>query len=386
MEVSLAKSDQAPLRLLWVSTELRTGGAERCLVNLATELEQHHCRSVVVSLAPLPNQRLELVEQLSTAQIPTHSLQARHAWELPSVTKQLARLIDQYRPDAIVSFLFHANLCVWRARKRAAAHSAWIANLRVSDPRRWRMWLERKAYREADRVICVSQDVAQVYRRRVVAAEKLSVIPNGVDLKEVDRQRANSKTPAVQADVAIVGRLHPQKGIDALLRAWADAPESCRKLRLAVLGEGPARDQLQQLARSLNLAPQIQWLEWQSEPWSCLREVPIVLLPSRFEGMANVMLEAMGAGKVVLATDVQGVSDVLPVEASSGGLVAERRSTRWQVVPVGGWMAIWEKAAQVLADQQLTIWLQRANRERISAGFTWQSTLESFEKTIRESI
>lgn len=375
-----------PLRLLWVSTELRTGGAERCLTRLAVDWLAQGYESEVVSLAPLPSERRELVELLAAHSIPIHSLEARKFWQWPSVTSKLARHIDRFKPDAIVSFLFHANLATSKALRKSAHRAPWLANLRVSDPRRWRLWLEKRAYRTANQVICVSQDVAQGYRESGIESSKLLVIPNGVDLPTIDAQSANQKREAIEADLAIVGRLHAQKGIDGLLHSWKQAPESTRRLKLAIVGEGPEREPLQRLAESLGLASQIQWVSWQSQPWSYLRNVPIVLVPSRFEGMANVMLEAMAARKVVLVTEVQGVKDVFPRPLEQVAQVAGSESTRWQVVPPEAWSEIWVKASQVVANQRLRESLRAANRARIEDAFSWEVTRDAFERAIRRSI
>ena len=373
-------------RLLWVSTELRTGGAERCMTQLALDFHQRGWPSRVVSLAPLPDRRTELVDRLREAGVPTESLDAKQLWQFPLVARRLARQLREFRPTHTLSFLFHANVTLWRARRMAGSADRWIANVRVADPRRWRTWLERQAFRQASHVVAVSEDVARHYRACGVTPEKLREIPNGVDLQRFDSVGTgdvlDAGTTEATADVAVVGRLHPQKGIEPLLRAWAQASEAARRLRLAVVGEGPSRESLERLAVELGLDDRIEWVGWRSRPWDVLKRVPVVLLPSRFEGMANVMLEAMAARKVVFATEVQGVAEVL---GNAGGNAPPNEpigdstpGTRWQVVPPDNLVEMWERATQVVADQQLAMRLAAANRGRIESDYRWEQCRERF--------
>lgn len=374
-----------PRHLIWVTTELRTGGAERCLTRLARELPADRFRSTVVSLKPLPDERTELLEQLRAAGIPVRSLEASRPSELMRTVGRLKRLFDDDPPDLLASFLFHANLVTAWAR-RSNRTVPWVANLRVADSSRWRSVLERRALTGATRIACVSRAVADAARRRLrFAAERLVVIPNGVDLAEIDRQQGRAdiavgRTAAPR--VAVVGRLEPQKGLDRLFEAWGAAPPKPAGLRLGIVGQGSERERLEALARRVGIADVPIWYGWRSEPWETLRETEVVLVPSRFEGMANAMLEAMGAGKVVLATDVEGVRDVLEggdvPGSGDSGVAPSKFGLESQIVPVDRLDLMLARLTQVLADKELAARVGAANRRRIETQFAWETVLDRY--------
>ncbi len=373
-----------PRHLIWVTTELRTGGAERCLTRLARELPADRYRSTVVSLKPLPVERTELLETLRAAGIPVRSLDASRPSDLMRTVGRLRRLFDDDPPDLLASFLFHANVVTaWARRSRPTV--PWLANLRVADPSRWRSVLERRALTGATRIACVSRAVAEAARRRLrLPSERLVVIPNGVDLTEIDRQlgRADGAVGrSVAPRVAVVGRLEPQKGLDRLFEAWGAAPPKPTGLRLGIVGQGSERERLEALARRVGIADVPIWYGWRSEPWETLRETDVVLVPSRFEGMANAMLEAMGAGKVVLATDVEGVRDVLDGTDETAPGEAEAATTfgpHSQIIPVDRLDLMLARLTQVLADKELATRVGAANRRRIETRFAWETVLDRY--------
>src|SRR5262245_30135900 len=97
-----------PHRLAFVITELDVGGAERCLTNLATQLDPRRFAPVVYALAPRPTgKQLLLVEQLASASIPVHFLDGRSIRNAWTVQRRLRDLLAQQQPDLVQTFLFH---------------------------------------------------------------------------------------------------------------------------------------------------------------------------------------------------------------------------------------------------------------------------------------
>ncbi|MEV1048111.1 glycosyltransferase family 4 protein [Streptomyces sp. NPDC049916] len=175
---------------------------------------------------------------------------------------------------------------------------------------------ERFGARWADHILCVSESERRTGQRAGIRA-RWSVIHNGIDLDRfrpgghADRAAARASLPlleGVDADAPLavcVGRLTRQKGQDVLLRAWRDV--RVPGARLVLVGEGPDREALEASA-----PPGVLFTGASEDvrPW--LHAADVLVLPSRWEGMALAPLEAMACGRAVVMTDVDGARESLP--------------------------------------------------------------------------
>jgi phosphatidylinositol alpha-mannosyltransferase len=135
------------------------------------------------------------------------------------------------------------------------------------------------------------------------------VIPNGVtppDLSEVEPVRLEG-TPAA----FFWGRLYPKKGVEPLLRAFAQAVPLYPDARLYIGGRGPCERQYRELAAQLNIAPNVVFLGFIGEHvlWGYLKACDFCILPSAYEGFGISILEAMAAGKAVITSERGGQTD-----------------------------------------------------------------------------
>src|SRR6185295_18055094 len=111
METGVIIEEPRPRQLALVITELEPGGAERCLVELATRIDRTRFSPIVYSLGPQPPQaRSVLVERLSQAAVPTHFLNLQRTWHYFRGVRQLAEAFRTERPALVQTFLFHANV------------------------------------------------------------------------------------------------------------------------------------------------------------------------------------------------------------------------------------------------------------------------------------
>lgn len=175
---------------------------------------------------------------------------------------------------------------------------------------------ERFGARWSDRIVCVSES-ERLAGQHVGITARWSVIHNGIDLDRFRPVRGDAAASAraslplpggIPADVPLVvcvGRLSRQKGQDVLLRAWRTA--AVGGARLVLVGDGPCRDELRRTAPPgvlfTGACPDVR-------PW--IQAADLLVLPSRWEGMALAPLEAMACGTPVLLTDVDGARESLP--------------------------------------------------------------------------
>jgi glycosyltransferase involved in cell wall biosynthesis len=300
-----------------VITDLAVGGAERCLVELATRLEPKRFSAVVYCLGPPPEAGNDsCLKTLQAAGIPVHCLGGRGNWQFFPVVRRLERLLRLQKPRLAQTFLFHANIAGRIAARRAGVPRV-VCGIRVAQRRgQWRLWLDRLTDRLVDRHVCVSRAVAEFSAKRAgLPAEKLVVIPNGVDLARFPAPTAADLTqfgvPPGRQVVTYVGRLDRQKGLDWLLETaarWLPQLDGCD---LLLVGAGPQRSKLEAQCRRLGLCGRVHFAGWRPNIPEILAASRLLLLPSAWEGMPNVVLEAMASRLPVVAADVEGVGELL---------------------------------------------------------------------------
>jgi len=355
-------------------TDLDIGGAEQSLVALATRLDRSRFAPVVYCLGPEPAlAQASCVPPLREAEVEVHCLGARGALHFLATTRQLRRHFERQGPDLVQTFLFHANV-VGRVAARKAGVRRVVCGLRVAERRsRWHLWVDRLTSRMVDRYVCVSQSVARFSATTAgLPPDRLVVIPNGVDLDRYPAGRSDVCAalgiPAGRRLVSFVGRLEPQKGLPWLLesaQAWlARLPDH----DLVIVGKGPDQPRLQKLCRQGGIASRVHFVGWRRDVPEILAGSELLVLPSRWEGMPNVVLQAMASRLPVLATDVEGVRELLGEEAGP------------QIVPFGDTRAWAENLVRILTDRGAAAALGRKNRQRAEQQFSIGRMVRSYEE------
>jgi glycosyltransferase involved in cell wall biosynthesis len=164
----------------------------------------------------------------------------------------------------------------------------------------------RYLYRRADRVLATSRRMADELSGLGVAFGKLAILSNPVPVTAL-RLRAITpcRLPGDGLRLVVAGRLTEQKGFDRLLPLLSGMAD----LRLLILGEGPLRDSLEDLARQHGVAVEMPGFVDNAPAWFAGADA--VLLPSRWEGMPNTALEALACGTPVIATpEAGGIAEV----------------------------------------------------------------------------
>lgn len=362
--------------LAFVITELDFGGAERCLVRLASGLDRGRFSPTVYCLAPRPMAGQDrLVQQLEAAAVPVRFLGLRWAWQFPLALFRLRRCWSRRPPAVVQSFLFHANVVTALAPPRAA-RPAIVTGVRVADPSRGRQRIEAWSSRRVDRVVCVSRSVADYCARQAGFPEnKLTVIPNGIDVQAYPASRCPIPPGLVgpgRRMLLFVGRLHPQKAVDWLLTL---APEMLAQLPdhdLVLVGQGPQQAELQQIATATGLENRIHFAGWRADIPQLLAACDLLLLPSRWEGMPNIVLEAMASGRPVAATRADGVRELLGDQAES------------QTADLGDRERFLANAIRLVRDPQRAQRIGQANRRRAATHFSQQAMIRAYEELYQQ--
>ncbi len=301
-----------PTRILQIIPTLDRSGAEKQLALLAAGLPRDRFDvQVCVLTRPGP-----LAAELERAGIPWTLIGKR--WKAdPLAYFRLKRQIQRLQPDLVQTWLFAAN-----SFGRAAAFSAGVkhvvASERSVDP--WKSWLQfaidRRLARRTDAIVVNSSGVRDFYVRHGLPSDKFRVIPNGVESPTPSRlSRAAllvelGLPPHVQL-VGTVGRLWPQKRVKDLIWA-ADLLKVIRDdIHVLIIGDGPLRARLERYCRQVCVDDRVHFLGHRNDVPDILPHLDVFWLASGYEGLPNVIMEAMSAGVPVVATDIPGTRDLV---------------------------------------------------------------------------
>lgn len=363
-------------------TDLQFGGAERCLAELAIRLDRQRFCPTVYALGPPPEREdASCLPALEAAGVEVHCLGARRSWHLIAVLRRLTRLLAAQGPQIVQTMLFHANVAGRIAARRAGVRRV-VSGIRVAERHsRWHVWADRLTDRLVDRHVCVSRSVARFAEKEAgLPAEKLVVIPNGVDLtKYPARRRADLRSCGIDAGrpvVTCVGRLDRQKGLTWLIRSAAAWLGRLPGAELLLVGEGPQRAKLERICRQSGVSDRIHFAGWRTDVPEILAASNLLVLPSAWEGMPNVVLEAMASRLPVVATDVEGVRELLGPAADD------------QTVQYGDSEAFAERIVAFIEDGRKAAEVGAENRRRAEQSFSltgmvtayqqlWESVVES---------
>ena len=170
----------------------------------------------------------------------------------------------------------------------------------------------RKYYEKYHRVVCVADTVKESFDSLFGGASESVVLYNVNDEADV---LAKAGAYAVEKPdvpvVAVVGRLSPEKGVDRLLEACAGLRNDGGKFCLRIVGDGPQRSELEQMAKELGLEHMVDFMGFQSNPYPVMAGADVIVCPSRYEGFSTVVTEALILGKPVVTTPCSGMEELL---------------------------------------------------------------------------
>ena len=296
------------------------GGAERVVSTLTREWSRHH--EVMVAVFHGDVTFYECGGRILDLSLPsTGPFLKRVYTAIWARSIRLAHLFRAERPDWVVSFMESANL----PAIAAAAMTGFLSRVRVSVrtnpsaiPLPWR-WLIPSLYRIPDCVVAPSRGVKERLESMGMPAAKVLVIPNPVAPQAV--ASSDIQAPSSHSYVLGVGRLHPEKGFDRLVTAFAHIEYN--NLHLIVLGEGDDRQRLSCLARSHDIASRVHFPGAVSDVGPWYRHAECFVLSSRHEGCPNALMEAMANRCAVVSFDCQYGPAEIVEDGKSGLLVAQ---------------------------------------------------------------
>jgi len=302
------------VRILHVISSLGIGGAERLVLSAARGLPRERFDQAICCLA----ERGARAADAEAAGVPVFSVDGFPGLRHPLAFARLVRIVRSVRPAIVHTHLQSANL-YGRAAARLAGAPIVVStehNVYADKARRY-ILVERLLARTTDALVAVSGEVQHCLSRQLnVAPSAIRVVRNGVALDAPSETRAaglRARMPVGDGGVRLgtVASLTSKKGHDVLLRALARLRDSGIDCALALAGDGAERPRIDALIGRLALGDRVHLLGAIANVADLLAAIDVFVLPSLVEGMPLALLEAMRAGKPVIATAVGGVPEVV---------------------------------------------------------------------------
>ncbi len=227
---------------------------------------------------------------------------------------------------------------------------------------RFLLWTKRISLKFVYRVITVSASNREYMTRTFgkSISEKTEVIRNGIEIDRYSASEYETGTVRISGEfrVVTIAGLNNQKGHEYLFRAIVDILPRFPAAKFLLVGDGHLRRYLEAMTFELGISNAVQFMGFRSDVQSILRSADIFVLPSLFEGLPLSLLEAMAAGKPVVATDVDGTHDVV-IDGATGFLVPPKDPA-----------ALSQRIAELLADSRMRERFGQAGKERVFASFS----------------
>jgi teichuronic acid biosynthesis glycosyltransferase TuaC len=229
-----------------------------------------------------------------------------------------------------------------------------------------------RVYRAAARVICISEQVAARVREGLRGPAKVSVLYNGVDSSLFSPGDAAPPNSVILS----VGNLIPIKGHELLLRSMAEITPAHPQVECRIIGDGSERVRLQDLARELRIDGRVHFLGRRSraEVATAMNACSLFALPSWYEGLGNVYLEAMSAERPAIACRGQGIDEII-----------RHRENGWLIEPKN-LSDLTAALHTLLSDQLLRERLGRNGRQTVLQGYTLAHQATRLLSIYRESV
>jgi glycosyltransferase involved in cell wall biosynthesis len=382
----LARVDVRRIKIIYVIGTLDVGGTERQLVALVTRLDRRRFEPTVCCLSAGG----PLEAGLRAAGIPVTvvgfrglrpSMGLTFILRLPAILVKLVRLgklIRAKHPDIVHGFLFSAYVLAAPAARLAGVPTVLASrrSLGLFKAGKWHyLWPERFTNRLTDLIVANSEAVkADAVKQERLDPDKVLVIHNGVDLGEFPAEPAPRQVrrtlgiPDAAKVVAVVANFIHYKGHETFLSAWRVVARQLPGSVALLVGDGPLRLASETRAAQLGLAESMRFLGTRDDVTAVLSAADVVVHPSQQEGFSNAILEAMAAGRPVVATAVGGNSEAVVHEET--GLLVPVDDSDTMAAAI---LRLLEHPAEAAA-------FGAAGRRRIEAHFDLRGTVRAYER------
>jgi len=307
------------LRVLQLGSPTGLYGAERWILALIKHLDSSKVESIVSVIKDDDKQDAPLCQEAKKLGFKTHLFEG-HGKVNFKVIRQIHRFIVQEKISILHTHFYKTDIIGYLATRGTNCKI-------VSTPHGWskkmdfKLWcyerLDRVVFPFLDAVVPLSEDLYAPLKRMPLLKKKIHLIHNGVDLSEI------AETQTIHPDLleqkkagnfilGYIGQLIPRKGLDILIKALVEVDDI--PWRLYLIGDGPQRQELENLAQQKGVLGRIHFMGFRQDRLNYLRGFDAFVLPSRLEGIPRCLMEAMGAGVPIIASNIPGCKHLVQDE------------------------------------------------------------------------
>lgn len=363
------------IKLTLLIPTLDRSGAEKQLTLLATRLPREEFRVQVVALdrggpyeAPLREQR-----------IPVTIVGKRRKVDFGALRK-LRHVLAEQQPDVLHTWLFAASAYGRLAAGQRPPFKVVVSERCVDTWKSgWQLWLDKKLMPRTDRLVANSEAVAAFYRELGFPAERMTVIPNGVERPAAPRRSraellAELKLPEDARLACYVGRLARQKRLEDLLWGMQVLRQADPRAQLLVIGDGPERERLEQYARDVEAIGHVRFVGHREDAAQLVPLCDVFWLASDFEGMSNSLMEAMACGRPVVVSNIPPNRELV------------QHGVHGYLIDVGDGVGYAQYTRKLFDEPGLAERMGDAGRLRIEREFTVERMVERYGAMYREVV
>ena len=372
------KSDSRPKRILFVSPNLAAGGAQRQLINIANGFHRRGYEVSVFLFHDEGNLRDSLDESIKTFSPSSVKLleKPRLLWILYGTLRLLGTVMTE-KPDLLYSRQWPKIPAAITGKilkvKTVSVEGNNLEHTLLLRKRPLLFGIRRLCARLSDKVVANSRSLAREVKEVFSLDSDVAVIYNGIDIEDIrekskekqDHEWFGTETPLILA----MGYLKDdQKGFSYLLEAL-EIVNRTRPARLIIIGNGK-KEKLEELSRKLSIRDKTDFFSTVPNPFPYMAKADIFACSSLYEGLSNVILEALALGKPVISTDHKHGADEIIENGKSGILVPARDPQK---------MA--DAILRVLEDAELRRNLEEEAKKR-SEKFSMDKMISGYEKLL----
>jgi glycosyltransferase involved in cell wall biosynthesis len=359
-------------RVLHIIDSLHLGGAQEVVLNLAT------CGSARFrhEVATMHGHGIYW-DRLRQAGVKVHSLSPHKLVPLYLASIPWRLLAD--RPDILHCHLIPSNI-IAKPLGALLGVPVVINHDHTNDTRRadsrLLLALDRFSNRFASHIVAVSASCRDfLITREFIPANDVTLVPNAIDLRRFspaaarrDHARLELGLPASALVVAGVGRLNPQKNFALFLDIAAQLAPRFPDLHFLLAGDGPEEKMLREKAAALGISDRVTFSGYVADTRLVYLAADVLLMPSRYEGLPMTLLEAMAMGLPVVASQLDGIAEVIG-DGCEGFLVPSDDASLFV-----------ERTAALLQDAELSSRIAQNARAKIEASFSVERMTSAVEE------
>ncbi len=364
------------LKILYFLNSTVRAGAEEHVLRLIERLDRNTFEPILVCPKELIDVMKEDLERGNFKYYPVCIRRWRHIREI----NKFLHILKKEKPDIVHSHQFFATRFVAPIAKFMGAPKV-IETAHVREG--WRKGIkkayviDRFFYRFVDKVIAVSEAIKKyLMNEKKLVREKIELIHNGIDIEKFKLSKQTNNNNNFR--IGVIGRLEPQKGHIYFLEAVEMLNGKYRDVEFTIVGEGSLKSELELKCRDLKIENRVEFLGFKKDILSVFNELDLLVLPSLYEGLPLVALEAGASGKPIVATNVDGTTEAV-INNKTGILVPSKDS-----------QALNEAIEKLLNDRNSIIEYGKNARKHIEKNFNItkqiNKTEELYKRLVKRSL